>query len=81
MGFNTGVFNTTQNPSELNTKSFAGQILRRFPNGTAPIFALTSQGGKTKAKASTHGYFSKTMSFLSLTSAAALVGATTLVMS
>ena len=81
MGFNTGVFNTTQNPSELNVKSFAGQILRRFPNGTAPIFALTSQSGKSKAKSSTHGYFSKTMSFLALTSSAALVDATTIAMS
>lgn len=81
MGFNTGLFNTNLNPAELNQKSFAAQILRRFPNGSAPIFALTSQGGAAKAKSSTHGYFSKTMTFNTLTSSAALVGDTTLTMS
>lgn len=81
MAFATGLFNTTGNPVELNTKSFAGQILRRFPSGSAPMFALTSQGGKSKAKASTHGYFSKTMVFLRLTSSAALVGDATITFS
>jgi hypothetical protein len=77
----TGLFNTnTGNPAELNTRSFAGQILRRFPNGAAPMFALSSQSGKSRAKASTHGYFTKVMTFQSLTQAgSALVGATTLV--
>lgn len=81
MGFAVNMFNTTGNPTELNTRSFAGQILRRFPNGSAPIYALTSQGGKSRAKASTHGYFSKTMSFVSLTSGAGAAALTTLVMS
>lgn len=62
------VFNTTFNPAELNTRSFAATILRLFPNGSAPMFALTSQTGKSKAKSSTHGYFSKTMTFLKATS-------------
>lgn len=79
MALSTGLFNASLNPAELNTRSFAGQILRRFPNGSAPIFAISSQSGKSKATASTHGYFSKTMSFISTTSDAALVGATTLV--
>lgn len=78
MGFQNGVFNITQNPSELNARSFAGQILRRFPNGSAPLFALTSRFGRSRAKSTTHGYFSKTMSFTRLVSSAALVGATTL---
>jgi len=81
MSVSTGLFNTTLNPAELNTRSFAGQILRRFPNGSAPIYALTSQSGKTKAKSSTHGYFSKTMSFVRLTSSAALIDAGTIAMS
>lgn len=81
MAFATGLFNTTGNPVELNVKSFAGQILRRFPGGAAPIFALTSQGGKGTASASTHGYFSKTMSFVRITSSAALVGDTTITFS
>jgi hypothetical protein len=64
MTISTGVFNTTLNPTELNMRSFAGSLTRLFPNGSAPIFGLTSIIGKTKAKSSTHGYFSKTMSFI-----------------
>lgn len=79
MSLLSGIFNTSLNPAELNTRSFAGTILRLFPNGSAPLFALTSQAGKSKAKSSTHGYFSKTMTFVKTTSTAGdLVGATTL---
>ena len=80
MGLATGMFNAnTGNPAELNARSFAAQILRRFPNGTAPMFAMTSQSGKSRAKASTHGYFSKTMTFLVITmGTTALVGDATL---
>ena len=68
----SGIFNTnTGNPAELNVRSFAGQILRRFPNGSAPMYALSSQVGRSKAKASTHGYFTKVMSFQTVTQAGA----------
>ena len=77
--FASGVFNTTQNPAELNARSFAGTILRRFPNGSAPLFGLTSKAGRSRAKSATHGYFTKTMLFVTALSAAALVGDTTLV--
>jgi hypothetical protein len=81
MGLQTGLFaanNAAGNPTELNARSFAGQILRRYPNGSAPMFALTSQSGKSKAKSSTHGYFSKTLTFLVITTTATqLVGDTT----
>ena len=70
MSLVTGIFNTTQNPTELNARSFSDVILRLFPNGSAPLFALASQTGKKKAKSSTHGYFSKTMTFVSTTSTA-----------
>ncbi len=70
MSLLTGIFNTTQNPTELNANSFSDVILRLFPNGSAPLFALASQTGKKKAKSSTHGYFSKTMTFVSTTSTA-----------
>lgn len=78
MALSTGIFNAnTGNPAELNARSFAGQILRRYPNGTAPMFALSSESGKSRAKASTHGYFSKTMTFLVITVVAtALIGDT-----
>ena len=79
MALLSGIFNANMNPAELNTKSFAGTILRQFPNGSAPLFALSSQSGKAKAKASTHGYFSKTLSFIKTTSSAGdLVSATSL---
>ena len=74
MALATGQFNAqTGNPAELNARSFAANILRRFPNGSAPMFALTSQTGRSKAKAATHGYFSKTMSFLVITLAAGVL--------
>lgn len=70
MGLDTGMFNAnTGNPAELNARSFAGTILRRFPNGSAPMFALTSKTGRSKAKASTHGYFTKVMAFHVVTQA------------
>lgn len=73
MGLQTGLFatnNATGNPAELNRRSFAGQMLRRFPNGSAPMFAMTSMSGKSRAKSSTHGYFSKTLTFLVITTTA-----------
>jgi hypothetical protein len=77
MGLATGVFNaSTGNPAELNARSFASSILRLFPNGSAPLFGLTSMSGRSKAKSSTHGYFSKTLTFLVKAPAAqVLVGA------
>lgn len=68
-----GIFNATKNPSELNMKSLASLILRRFPNGAAPLFAMTSQTGRSKAKASTHGYFTKTMVFSRVVTSAVYV--------
>lgn len=80
MGLQTGIFaanNAAGNPTELNKRSFAAQILRRYPNGSAPMFALTSGAPKSKALASTHGYFSKTLTFISfLTTATQLAGDT-----
>lgn len=72
-----GIFNTTKNPAELNAKSFAATILRRFPNGAAPLFGMTSQLGKSKAKSSTHGYFTKTMVFSRVVMSAAKLAADT----
>jgi hypothetical protein len=67
MSLLSGIFNTGKNPAELNARSFAGTILRLFPNGSAPMFALSSQSGKSSAKATTHGYFSKVMTFINTT--------------
>jgi hypothetical protein len=68
-----GVFNTTKNPAELNAKSFAATILRRFPNGSAPLFGMSALSGKSKAVSSTHGYFTKTMEFSRVVTSAAYV--------
>lgn len=72
MALDSGIFNINNgNPAELNVRSFAGQILRRFPNGSAPMFAMTSQTGRSHAKVSTHGYFTKVMTFHVVTQAGA----------
>ena len=70
MSLLTGIFNTSDNPAELNSRSFADTILRLFPNGSAPLYALSAKAGKKIAKSSTHGYFSKTMTFVTTTSTA-----------
>lgn len=74
MSFTTGQFNANNhNPSQLNQRSFAAQILRRYPNGSAPMFGITSMIGRSKAKSSTHGYFAKIMAFLTSTLAAGVL--------
>lgn len=79
MSVYTGIFNTTKNPTQLNASSFAAHILRRQPNGNAPLFAFTSMTGTSKAKSSTHGYFSKTLEFSRVVvDGATLANATTL---
>lgn len=76
--FASGVFNTTQNPAELNVRSFAGTMLRLFPNGSFPLWGLLSQQPHSVAKSSTHGYFSKTFMFGYVTVNSAVIGAGTL---
>lgn len=62
--FFSGVFAAeTENPAELNKRSFAATMLRLFPNGSFPLWGLLSQQQKSRAGSSTHGYFSKTMQF------------------
>jgi len=73
VAFYTGVFNTTINPAELNKRSFAATMLRLYPDGSFPIFGLTSQTGSSRAVSSTHGYFTKTLAFSSVTTTAAYI--------
>lgn len=66
--FFSGLFAAeTENPAELNTRSFAGTMLRLFPNGSFPLWGLLSQQSKARAVSSTHGYFSKTLQFGAVT--------------
>jgi hypothetical protein len=41
--------------------------MRLFPNGGAPLYALTGEANRAKAVAATHGYFTKHMAYSSLT--------------
>ena len=68
MSLFTGVFAAeTENPAELNKRSFAAKMLELYPNGSFPLWGLLSQQPKAKAVSSTHGYFTKTIQFGSVT--------------
>lgn len=67
----TGIFNTNALTQDLAKKSFAGMITRLMPNGTAPLFGMTSMMGDETAVATEHGFFTKTMVFPQLTVSAA----------
>lgn len=65
VGLITSAFPTQ--PTNLNGISFASAITRLMPNGTAPLFGLTSLLRDETASNIEHGYFSKTMVFPSAT--------------
>jgi hypothetical protein len=74
-----GLLSSASAPQNLNAISFASAITRLMPNGTAPLFGLTSLLKDETASNIEHGYFTKTMIFPSAVSTAGdLVGATTL---
>src|SRR6478736_3612535 len=68
----TGIFNSNLVTQDLARKSFAGMITRLMPNGTAPLFGLTSMLSSETALQPEHGFFTKTMLFPQLTLAAAV---------
>jgi len=75
----TGIFVTSNLTTDLAKKSFAGMITRLMPNGSAPLFGMTSMLQTETAVQTEHGFFTKTMIFPQMTtSASALVGDTTL---
>lgn len=59
----TGTFNTGNFTTDLAAKSFASMITRLMPNGSAPLFGITSMLPEETAKAIEHGFFTKTMVF------------------
>lgn len=59
----TGIFNTSNFTTDLARTSFAGMITRLMPNGTAPLFGLTSMLPSETAVQTEHGFFTKTMLF------------------
>ena len=58
-----GIFNTGNFTTDLAKPSFASMITRLMPNGTAPLFGLTSMLMTETAVATEHGFFTKTMVF------------------
>lgn len=59
----TGIFNSAAFTQDHAAKSFAGMITRLMPNGSAPLFGLTSMLDSETAVAVEHGFFTKTMLF------------------
>lgn len=57
------VFDTSFILPDNLKKSFAANLVRTSPNGTAPLFALTAMTGSKSATQINHGYFTKAMVF------------------
>ncbi len=73
----TGILNTSQLTTDIAKKSFAGMITRLMPNGTAPLFGMTSMLPTETAAQTEHGFFTKTMIFPQITLAANMGAADT----
>lgn len=58
-----GMFTTAVITPDLAKKSFAGMITRLAPNGSSPLFAMTSMIQTDTAVQFEHGFFTKTMIF------------------
>lgn len=58
-----GIFNTSQQTTDAMKKSFSALITRLAPNGSAPLFGISSMLKEETAYQFEHGYFSKTMVF------------------
>lgn len=56
-------FTVVNSTTDLVAKSFAGMITRLMPNGSAPLFGLTSMLTTETATQIEHGFFTKTMIF------------------
>ena len=74
----TGIFNSGQHTQSLQKPSFATMITRLMPNGTAPLFGMTSMLQSENAVQTEHGFFTKTMLFPQFTLSAAATATDTL---
>ena len=63
----TGIFTTVNLTTDLARKSFDAMITRLMPNGSAPLFGMTSMLSSETAVQIEHGFFTKTMLFPQLT--------------
>lgn len=69
----TGLLNTGNLPADYAKKSFAAMITRLMPNGTAPLFGLTSMLPDKTALQFNHGYWTKSMLFPQVVLGAAVI--------
>ncbi len=67
-----GLLTSATTVQNLNALSFSQMITRLMPNGTAPLFGLTSLLKDETASNIEHGYYSKSMVFPSVTLGAAV---------
>ena len=72
-----GVINTLTIPDALKKESFAANILEYFPNGTAPLFALSGMITPETATQTEHGFWAKTMLFPYIKATATATGSAT----
>lgn len=70
-------YNSGDLPTDYAKKSFANNLLRIFPNGEAPLFAMSGLARKKRALQIQHGYWAKTMQFANVTLTAAVPDDTT----
>lgn len=71
----TGIFGSANLTTDLAKKSFAGMITRLMPNGSAPLFGISSSLSSEIAVQTEHGFFTKTMLFPQMQLAAAVASA------
>lgn len=72
MAGQTGIFVTSNFTQDHAAKSFASMITRLMPNGSAPLFGMTSMLDSETAVQIEHGFFTKTMLFPEMTLDAAV---------
>lgn len=70
-----GLFNTNFFVPDQAKHSFAGQIMRYAPAGTAPLFGMSSMMKSETAVNTEHGYYAKTLLFPQVTSGGSSQGA------
>jgi hypothetical protein len=75
----TGILNTNQlgATTDFVKKSFAAMITRLMPNGSAPLFGMTSMLKSETALQTEHGFFTKTMLFPELLTTASATSSDT----
>jgi hypothetical protein len=75
----TGIFNSNAFTQDFAKKSFAGMITRLMPNGSAPLFGMTSMLSTETAVQIEHGFFTKTMLFPQFTLSANIAAGDTVI--